>query len=184
MVAIPLGVFPLNEAEKRIAAVRLFARQLNLLSPMVRCECGPLGLVALELEFTPGLPTSGISNELTVFSPLLDRVSDSASPSRTPLKNAINKFLIEEFGTELDQVICEASAGKTRSLRSPRVACTARWMKQHRHRNGRVSELYEGLLTLDGVRYSWRAVIAIESGGDRSVGAVELGPIATAPAAA
>jgi hypothetical protein len=98
--------------------------------------------------------------------------------------NAINRFLIEEFGTELAQVIRDASAGKNLSVCSPRVACTAQCLKQNRDQNGRVSELYEGLLTLDGARYGWHAVIVMDAEGNRSVGAVELGPIAAAPAAA
>jgi hypothetical protein len=118
------------------------------------------------------------------FRALSFRASAAQSLEDVMVANAINRFLIEEFGTELEQVIREASAGKNLSIRSPRVACTAQCLKQRRKQNGGISELYGGLLTLDGARYWWRAEIGTEAEEGRAVGAVQLGPMATAPAAA
>jgi len=70
---------------------------------------------------------------------------------------AVNTYLVEHLGVCLEEVIAEASEGRLRPTLDGRVTCTAVRLDRVRDDDGAVCELYEGVLTLDGARYSRRA---------------------------
>ena len=83
--------------------------------------------------------------------------------------DALNLFLLENFGLGLEEVLTLAIERQTRPQFEHRLTSAAERIDHWRDEDGAVTELYEGLLTVDGVRYSWRASVYTDLDGDRFV---------------
>lgn len=81
----------------------------------------------------------------------------------------VHAFLMQQFGVALEDIIDDASEGRDRPAIAGRVDCSAQRLDHWRDENGAVTELYDGVLTLDGVRYAWRASIFTDAEGERFV---------------
>jgi hypothetical protein len=79
----------------------------------------------------------------------------------------IDSYLTSRFGIGLERVLLDASAGYTDpSLAgSVRTACDP--VGAFTYEDGGVSELYQGVLTLEGVTYRYRCAVFTDSGGAR-----------------
>jgi hypothetical protein len=84
-------------------------------------------------------------------------------------EDALNLFLLEHFGLGLEEVLTLAIEKRTRPQFEHRLAGTAERIDHWRDEDGAVTELYDGLLTVDGVRYAWRASVYTDLDGDRFI---------------
>jgi hypothetical protein len=81
--------------------------------------------------------------------------------------DAVNLFLFENFGLGLEDVLTLGIEKKARPQLQHRVVCGAERIDHWRDEDGAVTELFEGVLTVDGVRYAWRASVYTDLDGDR-----------------
>jgi hypothetical protein len=84
-------------------------------------------------------------------------------------EDALNLFLLENFGLGLEEVLTLAIEKQTPPQCEHRLAGAAERIDHWRDEDGAVTELYEGLLTVDGVRYAWRASVYTDLDGDRFI---------------
>jgi hypothetical protein len=82
-------------------------------------------------------------------------------------EDAVNAYLIQHYEVCLEEVIAEGVEGRVRPAIVAAVQVEARRLDHWRDEDGAVAELYEGMLTLEGVRYSWRASMFTDLDGDR-----------------
>jgi hypothetical protein len=91
---------------------------------------------------------------------------------------ALNAHLVERFGLGLEDVLDAATGPRLPAQLSASVASTAQRLDWWRDEDGAVTELYEGVLTLEGVRYAWRASFFTDLDGERFVGDIaEMKPL-------
>jgi hypothetical protein len=84
-------------------------------------------------------------------------------------EDAVNTFLIEHHEVCLEEVLTDAVEGRTRSSFADAVQTSASRLDLCRDEDGAVTELFEGVLTVSGVRYAWRAVFYTDIEGERFV---------------
>jgi len=82
---------------------------------------------------------------------------------------AVNAYLLNRFGIDLERVLGDATAGLRSPLlpRSVEVACDA--VGSFAYEDGGASELYQGLLTIEGVTYRFRCAVFVDAGAARFV---------------
>jgi hypothetical protein len=78
----------------------------------------------------------------------------------------INNVLVEQHGTTLEDVIAEATEGRAGTAR---VSSTAIRLDRFKDEDGSVSEFFEGVLTVDDVRYRWQASVFTDVDGAKFV---------------
>jgi hypothetical protein len=91
--------------------------------------------------------------------------------------NAVDAYLTNRFGLGLEGLLADATAGKPppRIARSVVVACDP--VGFFAYEDGGASELYQGLLTLEGVTYRFRCTVSVDAGAARlveSIGELEV----------
>jgi hypothetical protein len=84
-------------------------------------------------------------------------------------EDAVNAYLIEHHEVCLEEVLAEAVDGRLRANLAPAVEVRASRLDHWRDEDGAVSELYEGMLTLEGVSYAWRASVYTDLDGGRFI---------------
>lgn len=84
-------------------------------------------------------------------------------------EDALNLFLLENFGLGLEEILTLAIEKRTRPQFEHRLTGAAERIDHWRDEDGAVTELYDGLLTVDGVRYAWRASVYTDLDGDRFI---------------
>jgi len=92
----------------------------------------------------------------------------SAEAAMAP-EDALNLFLLENFGIGLEEALTLAIERRTRPQFEDRLTGSAQRIDHWRDEDGAVTELFEGLLTVDGIRYSWRACVHTDLDGDRFI---------------
>jgi hypothetical protein len=90
---------------------------------------------------------------------------------------AVDAYLINRFGIDLERLLGDATGGARPAAlpRSVEVACDA--VGSFAYEDGGSSELYQGLLTIEGVTYRFRCAVFVDSGAARfveSVGELEV----------
>ena len=83
--------------------------------------------------------------------------------------DAVNRFLLEHFGLDLEAALMLGIERRAMPAPTDRVACTGGRIDHWRDEDGAVTELFEGVLSIDGVRYSWRASVYTDLDGDRFI---------------
>jgi hypothetical protein len=81
----------------------------------------------------------------------------------------VNTYLIEHHEVCLEEVIADAATGRIRDSLARAVQSTANRLDGWRDVDGAVAELFEGVLTIAGVRYAWRASMFTDVDGERFV---------------
>jgi hypothetical protein len=89
-------------------------------------------------------------------------------PQQTP-EEAVNAYLMEHHEVCLEEVLAEAVEGNVRPVLKASLEVTATCLDRVRDEDGAVAELYEGMLTLQGVQYAWRASFYTDVDGGRFV---------------
>src|SRR4051794_11334045 len=84
-------------------------------------------------------------------------------------EDAVNAYFIEHHEVCLEEVIAEATEGTVRPQLAADIQVSASKLDQWRDEDGAVAELFDGILTLEGVRYAWRAAIYTDMDGGRFV---------------
>src|ERR1051326_7593387 len=83
-------------------------------------------------------------------------------------EDAVNTYLIEKHEVCLEEVLTDAADGRRRQSIADEVQVTAVCLDRSRDEDGALVELYEGVLTLQGVRYGWRAAFYTDLDGQAS----------------
>jgi hypothetical protein len=81
----------------------------------------------------------------------------------------VNVYLLEHYELCLEEAIMDATGGHRRPGIAAAVHGSANCLDHWRDEDGAVTELYEGVLTVEGVRYSWRAALYTDMDGERFV---------------
>ena len=84
-------------------------------------------------------------------------------------EDAVNQYLIEHHEVCLEEVLSDAVDGRTRQDLTQVIQVTAACLDRSRDEDGALTELYEGVLTVQGVRYGWRAAMYTDLDGERFV---------------
>jgi hypothetical protein len=83
--------------------------------------------------------------------------------------DAVNLFLLESFGFGLEEALTRGIERRVDGALAARLACSAERLDHWRDEDGAVTELFEGVLSVDGVRYAWRASVHTDLDGDRFI---------------
>ena len=91
--------------------------------------------------------------------------------------DAVDAYLCNRFGIDLERLLADATAGRHPPAigRSVEVACDP--VGSYSYEDGGTSELYQGILTIEGVTYRFRCAVFTDAGASRfveSVGALEV----------
>ena len=84
-------------------------------------------------------------------------------------EDAVNQYLVEHHEVCLEEVLSDAVDGRTCQELAEVIQVTATCLGRCRDEDGAVTELYEGVLTVQGVRYGWRAAFYTDLDGERFV---------------
>ena len=84
-------------------------------------------------------------------------------------EDAVNQYLMEHHEVCLEEVLSDAVDGRTRENVAEVVQVTAACLDRSRDEDGAMTELFEGVLTVQGVRYGWRAAFYTDVDGERFV---------------
>ncbi|MDB5408139.1 MAG: hypothetical protein JWL84_3051 [Rhodospirillales bacterium] len=79
----------------------------------------------------------------------------------------IDSYLINRFGVGLERVLLDASAGLANPVLAGSVRTACDPVGAFTYEDGGISELYQGVLTLEGVTYRYRCAIFTDAGGAR-----------------
>ena len=82
-------------------------------------------------------------------------------------EDAVNAYLTAHHAVCLEEVISEGVDGRVRPGLAAALQVAARRLDHWRDEDGGVAEVYEGMLTLQGVRYAWRAAMFTDLDGER-----------------
>jgi hypothetical protein len=93
-------------------------------------------------------------------------------------EDAVNQYLIEHHEVCLEEVLSDAVDGRTRQDLAEVVQVTAGCLDRSCDEDGAVTELYEGGVTVQGLRCGWRAAFYTDLDGERFVAdLVEFQPL-------
>jgi hypothetical protein len=84
-------------------------------------------------------------------------------------EDVVNQFLMEQHEVCLEEVLSDAVDGRIRQGLAGVIEVTAGCLDRRRDEDGAMTELYEGVLTVQGVRYAWRAVFCTDLDGERFI---------------
>ena len=84
-------------------------------------------------------------------------------------EDVVNQYLIEYHEVCLEEVLSDAIDGRTQQSIDAVVHVTAGCLDRSRDEDGALTEFYEGVLTVQGVRYGWRAAFYTDLDGERVV---------------
>ena len=84
-------------------------------------------------------------------------------------EDVVNQYLMEHHEVCLEEVLSDAVDGGIRQTLAEVIQITASCLDRRRDEDGARTELYEGVLTVQGVRYAWRAVFCTDLDGERFV---------------
>jgi hypothetical protein len=84
-------------------------------------------------------------------------------------EDAVNQYLIEHHEVCLEEILSDAVDGRIQPPLAEVVQVTAACLDRSRDEDGALTELYEGVLTVQGVRYGWRAAFYTDLDGERFV---------------
>jgi hypothetical protein len=84
-------------------------------------------------------------------------------------EDVVNQFLMEHHEVCLEEVLGDAVDGRIRQALADVVQVNAGCLDRRRDEDGAMTELYEGVLTVQGVRYAWRAAFCTDLDGERFV---------------
>jgi hypothetical protein len=90
--------------------------------------------------------------------------------------NVLSAYVASRFGTTLEQLLADATGGAAPAGTESALRITCDAIGSFVYEDGGASELYQGLLTLEGVTYRFRCSVFIDAGGDRfteSIGELE-----------
>ncbi len=94
--------------------------------------------------------------------------------------DALNAYIASRFGTNLERLLAEATAGARKAgPAGPAGALTVTCdpIGAFAYEDGGASELFQGLLTVEGVIYRFRCSVFTDAGGARfveSIGELEI----------
>jgi hypothetical protein len=85
---------------------------------------------------------------------------------------AVDAYLSNRFGIGLERLLADATLGRRPPAlaRSVEIACDP--VGAYAYADGGVSELYQGLLTIEGVTYRFRCAVFTDAGAARFVESV------------
>jgi hypothetical protein len=84
-------------------------------------------------------------------------------------EDAVNQYLIEHHEVCLEEVLSDAVDGRTHQDLAEAVQVTAACLDRSRDEDGALTEVYEGVLTVQGVRYAWRAAFYTDLDSERFI---------------
>jgi hypothetical protein len=79
----------------------------------------------------------------------------------------IDSYLTSRFGIGLERVLLDASAGIADPVLAGSVRTACDPVGAFSYEDGGVSELYQGVLTVQGVTYRYRCAVFTDTGGAR-----------------
>jgi hypothetical protein len=81
----------------------------------------------------------------------------------------IDSYLTSRFGIRLERVLLDASAGVADPALAGSVRTACDPVGAFAYEDGGISELYQGVLTLEGVTYRYRCAVFTDAGGARFI---------------
>jgi hypothetical protein len=95
-----------------------------------------------------------------------------AVPIMRDASEAVDAYLTNRFGIGLEVLLAEATAGRRdpATIRSVEIACDP--VGSFAYEDGGTSELFQGILTIEGVIYRFRCTIFTDAGAARFVESV------------
>jgi hypothetical protein len=91
--------------------------------------------------------------------------------------DALNAYIASRFGTNLERLLAEATAGARKSGPAGALTVACDPIGAFAYEDGGASELFQGLLTVEGVIYRFRCSVFTDAGGARfveSIGELEI----------
>jgi hypothetical protein len=79
----------------------------------------------------------------------------------------IDSYLTSRFGIDLERVLLDASAGISDPSLGGAVRAACDPVGAFTYEDGGTSELYQGVLTIEGVTYRYRCAVFTDAGGAR-----------------
>jgi hypothetical protein len=92
--------------------------------------------------------------------------------------DAVDEYLTHTYGIGLEQVLAEVTQGLVSLALVDRVRANVELVGSFRHPDGGVTEMHQGILTVQGVDYRLRCSVFTDASGARFVADVgELVPV-------
>jgi hypothetical protein len=100
---------------------------------------------------------------------MIANVSREVNVPSLAAEDAVNQYLMEHHEVCLEEVLSDAVDGRTHQSLAEVVQVTAGCLDRSRDEDGALTELYEGVLTVQGVRYGWRSTRTLPGRGSSRI---------------
>lgn len=94
-------------------------------------------------------------------------IRPNEKPADLSPEDVVNAYLKKRFEVSLEDIITDAVAGLIRPDLSAIIEATSTHLARWQDEDAAIAELFGGFLTVDGLRYAWRASMFTDVDGKR-----------------